>query len=221
MLSPSILSADFSNMEKAFELLNRTNVDYVHLDIMDGHYVPNISYGPDIVKNLRKLTNTPFDCHLMVENPENYIDRFASAGAQIITIHPNSTIHLDRVVNQIRSKKIKVGIAINPHEPLNVLEYILDSIDLVLIMSVNPGFGGQSFIDYSLKKIENLKKIIGKRDIIIEVDGGINTENVDSIYRAGADMVVAGSAVFNAANPELAIKNFKESYERHISSGRE
>ena len=158
MISPSLLSADFTNLEKEIKILNEEKVDFLHLDIMDGNYVPNISYGPGIVKSLRELTEIPFDTHLMIERPENFIEKFVEAGSDIITIHPSTTKHLDRTLSLIKSYGKKVGLALNPGDSLAVLDYNLEKLDLVLIMSVNPGFGGQKFIPSALKKIKEVKK---------------------------------------------------------------
>lgn len=212
MIAPSILSCDFTNIKKDFDLMNEEKVDFIHVDIMDGVYVPNISFGQGITKSLNALTNIPFDVHLMIMEPEKYIEDFAKAGASVITIHPNATRHLNRTLNLIKSFGIKVGIAINPSESLDILDYTLDDLDLVLIMSVNPGFGGQSFIGSSLKKIEEVRKIINDRktNCLIEVDGGIKISNAKAVFDAGADIVVSGSGIFGEKNPREAIRKFKE-----------
>ena len=164
MISPSLLSADFTNLEKEFKIMNEEKVDFVHLDIMDGNYVPNISYGPGVVKKLRPLTEIPFDTHLMIERPENFIEEFVKAGSDIITIHPSTTKHLDRTLSLIKSYGKKAGLALNPGDGLDLLDYNLENIDLVLIMSVNPGFGGQKFIPSALRKIREVKKLIQERN---------------------------------------------------------
>lgn len=212
MISPSLLSADFTNLEKEFKILNEEAVDFIHLDIMDGNYVPNISYGPGIVKSLRPLTDIPFDTHLMIENPENYVDLFADAGSDILTIHPRTTKHLERTISLIKSHGIKAGIALNPADSIEVLDYIIDELDLVLIMSVNPGFGGQKFIRSALRKISEVKKIIESRnlDTLIEVDGGVKIDNAKSVLDAGADILVAGSAIFEKGKTRDNIRKFKE-----------
>ena len=212
MISPSLLSADFTNLEKEFKILNEEKVDFIHLDIMDGNYVPNISYGPGIVKSLRPLTEIPFDTHLMIEKPENYIEEFVKSGSDIITIHPSTTKHLDRTLSIIRSFGKKTGLALNPGDSLGVLDYNLEKLDLVLVMSVNPGFGGQKFIPSSLRKIKEIKKIIEKRNLetLIEVDGGVKLDNAKEILDAGADILVAGSAIFEKVKTRGNIKSFKE-----------
>ncbi|WP_036728919.1 ribulose-phosphate 3-epimerase [Peptoniphilus mikwangii] len=212
MISPSILSCDFTNVKKDFDAMNEAKADFVHIDIMDGNYVPNISFGPSIVSQFRKLTDIDFDVHLMINEPEKYIEDFVKAGANIITIHPDSTLHLNRTINLIKSFGIKAGIAINPAQELSILDYTLEDIDLVLIMSVNPGFGGQSFIESSTRKVEDVKKIINnaKSKCLIEVDGGIKLNNALKVYNAGADILVAGSAIFGSENPKETIIKFKE-----------
>lgn len=212
MISPSILSADFTNLEKEFKIMNEEKVDFIHLDIMDGNYVPNISYGPGIVKSLRPLTDIPFDTHLMIENPENYVELFAEAGSNILTIHPRTTNHLERTISLIKSYDIKAGIALNPADSIDVLDYIIDDLDLVLIMSVNPGFGGQKFIKSALRKISTVKKLIDSRDLntLIEVDGGVKLDNAKEVLDAGADILVAGSAIFKKGKTAENIRKFKE-----------
>lgn len=212
MISPSILSADFTNIKDDFLAMDEGKADFVHVDIMDGNYVPNISFGPGIVKQFKKLTDIPFDVHLMIENPENYIEDFVKAGADIITIHPGATKHLNRTINLIKSYGVDVGLAINPGKSLDVLDYTIEDLNLVLIMSVNPGFGGQSFIESSLRKIEETKKIINERNprCKIEVDGGIKLDNAKEVLDAGADILVAGSAIFSKECPKDEIIKFKE-----------
>lgn len=212
MISPSILSADFTNIKDDFLAMDEGKADFVHVDIMDGNYVPNISFGPGIVKQFKKLTDIPFDVHLMIENPENYIEDFVKAGADIITIHPGATKHLNRTINLIKSYGVDVGLTINPGESLDILDYTIEDLNLVLIMSVNPGFGGQSFIESSLRKIEETKKIINERNprCKIEVDGGIKLDNAKEVLDAGADILVAGSAIFSKECPKDEIIKFKE-----------
>lgn len=211
MISPSILSANFSNLEKEFNIMNEEQVNFIHLDIMDGNYVPNISFGPGVIKSLRTLTDICFDTHLMINNPEKFIEEFAKAGSEIITIHPDSTIHLNRAVSLIKSFGLKAGLAINPHQSIDVLDYTIEDLDLVLVMSVNPGFGGQSFIDNSLRKINSIRDLIEKRKLetMIEVDGGIKLNNAKKVLDAGADILVAGSAIFDGKNTRENIRKFK------------
>lgn len=212
MISPSILSANFANLEEDFKIMDEEKVDYVHLDIMDGNYVPNISFGPDVVKNLRPLTDITFDTHLMINNPENYIESFAKSGSDIITIHSDSTTHLNRAINLIKSFGLKAGLSLNPHESIDILDYTIEDLDLILIMSVNPGFGGQSFIDNSYRKISETRELIEKRNLntLIEVDGGVKLNNAKKVLDAGADILVAGSAIFDGKNTRENIRKFKE-----------
>ncbi|NLW52437.1 MAG: ribulose-phosphate 3-epimerase [Tissierellia bacterium] len=216
-LSPSLLAANFYNLKEDIEKLNEMNVKYLHLDVMDGNFVPNISYGPDIIKQIRPHTQMIFDTHLMIENPEKYIDVFADAGCDIITIHPESTKHVHRVIQQIKSHGLKAGIVLNPHTHESVLEYIINDIDLVLVMSVNPGFGGQSFIDSSLEKIKNIRKMIDEKNpnIILEIDGGVKTQNVKEVLNAGVNLVVSGSGVFNNDGIEKNVLDFEEIFKQY------
>ncbi|MDO4605577.1 MAG: ribulose-phosphate 3-epimerase, partial [Helcococcus sp.] len=190
-----------------------TRVKYLHIDIMDGNYVPNISFGPDVIKNLRSHTDLIFDVHLMIENPENYIDNFIDAGAEIISFHPETTKHPNRLVNYIKSKGIKSGIVLDTHVDESILKYLIDDIDLILVMTVVPGFGGQAFIPQIMNKIKNIKEMIDEtnRDIILEVDGGIKLDNIKEVSDAGATLFVAGSAVFNK---EGITKNVNEFYRK-------
>ncbi len=207
-ISPSILSADFSILKEEIQKLEEA--DYIHIDVMDGNFVPNLTFGPKLVKDIRKYTDKIFDVHLMVNNPENYIDSMADAGADIITIHYESCIHIDRVITRIKDKGLKAGLTLVPSTNENVLQYLLDKIDLILVMSVNPGFGGQKFLYSQLDKIRNIKKMIGNRNIEIEVDGGINEETYKQVIEAGADVLVAGSYVFNSNDYNEAIRKLKK-----------
>ena len=200
LIAPSILSADFSCLKEEVVALSQAGADLIHLDIMDGHFVPNLTFGPMVVKSLRGCTKLPFDVHLMVENPQDMISCFAKAGADIITIHAESTKHLDKLLAEIKSYGIKAGVSLNPSTPETVLEYVLDKIDVVLVMSVNPGFGGQSFISSSVEKIAKIKSMIKGKDIKIEVDGGINPLTAAECVAAGADILVAGSAILNSGD---------------------
>ncbi|MGK2905281.1 MAG: ribulose-phosphate 3-epimerase [Desulfuromonadales bacterium] len=198
-IAPSILSADFSRLGEDIQAVDRAGADYIHVDVMDGHFVPNITIGPLVVEALRKVTDKPLDVHLMIENPDLYIPEFARAGAGIITVHQEAVPHLHRTVQLIKSLGIKAGVSLNPATPVDTLEVILDELDLVLIMSVNPGFGGQAFIPSALDKIRALRQRITQRGLTteLEVDGGIKIDNIRAVVAAGANVLVAGSAVFN------------------------
>ena len=210
MLSPSILSADFSKLAEEIQMLEKAGADYIHIDVMDGHFVPNITIGPVVLKSLAGKTKLPFDVHLMIENPERYLQDFITDNTEFITVHVEACIHAHRVIQQIKGLGVKAGLSLNPATPLNTLESILEELDLVLLMSVNPGFGGQNFIDTTIEKIEKLDEIRNKKNLQfkIEVDGGINLENVEKILSAGADMVVVGAAIFAAKDPFEETKKF-------------
>ena len=199
-IAPSILSADFTKLGEEIKAVEKAGADYIHIDVMDGHFVPNITVGPMIVNAARKLTDLPLDVHLMIENPERYIDDFFKAGSDLITVHAETVTHLHRLLGVIRDAGLKAGAALNPATPLSSIEYVLDNLDMVVLMTVNPGFGGQSFIPEVLPKIEELKKIIDQKgmEVDIEVDGGINVENIAQVARAGANVFVAGNAVFGS-----------------------
>ncbi len=198
-LSPSILSADFSRLGEQVKLLDDAGAQYVHIDVMDGMFVPSISFGLPVIKAIRECTDRIFDVHLMIEEPGRYIDEFAKAGADIITVHVEACKHLDRTVEMIKEKGLIAGVALNPSTPLSTIEYVLPKVDMVLIMTVNPGFGGQQFIPYTLNKIKDLKELLKKtgNKADIQVDGGIKVDNVREVLDAGANIIVAGSAVFN------------------------
>lgn len=200
LIAPSILSADFGNLRHEITALENAGADMIHMDIMDGHYVPNLTFGPMLVRQLRPYTKLPFDVHLMVTNPEQMINWFAGAGADIITIHAETCTHLDKALSMIRDAGKKAGVSLNPSTSENVLEYVLDRLDLVLVMTVNPGFGGQSFIDSQLEKISRIKNMIGDRKIQIEVDGGINAMTGAQCVAAGADILVAGTSIFSGGD---------------------
>jgi ribulose-phosphate 3-epimerase len=214
-IAPSILSADFTRLGEEIIAIDTAGADYVHIDVMDGHFVPNITIGPLVVDAVRKVTQKPLDVHLMIENPDLYIPAFAEAGADIIVVHEEAVPHLHRTVQLIKSLGKKAGVSINPGTPISTLEVILDDLDLVLVMTVNPGFGGQSFIDSCLPKIETLRKMIDTRGLAVEleVDGGVKSDNIEKIARAGADVFVAGSAVFNTDNYSDAITTLRKNGE--------
>lgn len=208
-IAPSLLAADFTNLGRDVAAAEAAGARYLHLDIMDGHFVPNISYGPDVVKALRPLTTMIFDVHLMITDPDRYVDAFVAAGADLITVHAETCPHLHRSLQNIREKGIRAGVALNPSTPLSVLDWVLPETDLVLIMSVNPGFGGQKFIPSALDKIRALRQMVDSRglSVLIQVDGGINLDTAAAVAAAGADVLVAGSAVFGQTDPGAAIRD--------------
>jgi len=211
-LAPSILSADFSNLLADVKKVEEAGCDMLHIDVMDGHFVPNITIGALVLESLKTKTELPFDVHLMIENPDRYIAQFAKAGADIISVHSEACIHLHRTIHLIKDHNVAAAVALNPATSLNVIEHVLEDLDMVLIMTVNPGFGGQSFIESSIRKIETLRRMIEDRglNVDIQVDGGIKVENVKRIIDAGANIVVAGSAIFNSGNITQAVKQFRE-----------
>ncbi|TYP59992.1 ribulose-phosphate 3-epimerase [Thermosediminibacter litoriperuensis] len=210
-VAPSILSADFSRLQEEVKRVEDAGADLLHIDVMDGHFVPNITVGPPVISSLRQRCSLPFDVHLMIENPERYVEDFIKAGADILTVHVESTVHINRLVQSIRDKGALPAVALNPGTPLNALDYILEDVHMVLLMTVNPGFGGQSFIKGMLKKIRELKSLIVTRnlDVLIQVDGGINEKNALEVVNAGADILVAGSAVYNSPDPASVIRKLK------------
>lgn len=211
LIAPSLLAADFGNLVRDIEMINQTEADWLHVDIMDGMFVPNISFGPEIVKVAKKSSKLPLDVHLMIEKPERYIEIFRDAGADNISVHLEACPHLHRVIQQIKNTGAKAGVAINPHTSVQHLEEIIEDIDLVILMSVNPGFGGQKFIYQTINKIKTLKDMIATRNAhaLIEVDGGVGLQNAEAILQAGADVLVAGNSVFSAENPNLAVYALK------------
>ena len=208
IVSPSLLSADFLHLSKDIEMVNR----WFHLDIMDGVFVPNISYGLPVVSQIKKMATKPLDVHLMIVQPERYVEAFHKAGADILTVHYEACTHLHRTIQQIKAQGMKAGVSLNPHTPVSLLEDVIEDIDVVLLMSVNPGFGGQSFIEQTINKVDKLKKLIMESNshTLIEIDGGVNFETGKRLVNAGADALVAGSFVFNSPDPEANIKGLKE-----------
>ncbi len=212
LIAPSILSADFANLAQALDLLERASADWVHVDVMDGHFVPNLTIGPPVIKDLKKRTRLPLDVHLMITNPELYISEYVKAGADHITVHAEACTHLSAVIQQIKKNNVKAGIALNPATDPSVLRYILGEIDLILVMSVNPGFGGQTFIKNSLKKIKEIKKMLESQNcpnVLINVDGGINDKTASDVIASGADVLVSGSYIFNSKDMNNAIKSLR------------
>lgn len=211
LVSPSLLAADFLNLGKDVRMLNRSHADWIHCDIMDGMFVPNISFGLPVVEHIKKIAEKPLDVHLMIMDPDRYLSRFRDAGADILTVQYEACTHLHRTVSEIRRLGMKAGVAINPHTPVSLLQNILPCIDMVLIMTVNPGFGGQSFIGESFVKIRELSEMIGRGgyNVMIQVDGGVDTGNARELVEAGVNVLVAGNAVFASPDPEEAIRKLK------------
>lgn len=212
-IAPSLLSADFANLEKDVKMVEKAGAHLLHIDVMDGHFVPNITIGPFIVKAINKVASIPLDVHLMIENPGDYVDAFIDAGADYLTIHAEATPHLHRVLQKIKSRGVKAGVSLNPHTPLSVIEEVIMDLDLVLIMSVNPGFGGQSFIPNTLDKLSRLRQLLKEKNaehVEVEVDGGIKLDNIKEVSDAGCDIFVSGSGIFKADNPIETIEKMNK-----------
>jgi len=212
LIAPSILSADFARLGDEVKAVEAAGADWIHADVMDGHFVPNISFGPLVVEAVRRITKLPIDVHLMIENPDDYIPAFAKAGADCISVQSESCVHLNRSIQLIRESGAKPGVVLNPSTPLQTVDWILEDVDYVLIMSVNPGFGGQAFIPNSLEKVEQLRHMIQNRKLntLIEIDGGINEKTISAVAKAGADIFVAGSAIFGSRNYSETLSIFRK-----------
>ncbi|PKP09380.1 MAG: ribulose-phosphate 3-epimerase [Bacteroidetes bacterium HGW-Bacteroidetes-4] len=212
LIAPSILSANFGNLARDIEMLNTSKADWIHVDVMDGVFVPNISFGFPVIKAVKKIAEKPLDVHLMIVEPDRYIQQFKEAGAEILTVQYEACTHLHRTLQAIKAGGMKAGVALNPHTPVNLLNDIIHDIDMVLIMSVNPGFGGQKFIEHSYTKISKLKELITKAgsNTLIEVDGGVTLQNYKQLVKAGVDVLVAGNTVFASADPAITIETLKQ-----------
>ena len=212
-IAPSILSADFAALGEAIARVEAAGADLLHVDVMDGHFVPNLSIGPPVIESIRKRTRLPLDVHLMIEEPERWVETYVKAGADYVTVHVEASAHLERTLTLIREAGARSGVALNPSTPPEVLQYVLDDLDLVLVMSVNPGFGGQSFIPTAYEKIRRLRAMLADRPVLVSVDGGVKVDNAGLLARAGATVLVAGSAIFGAADPGAALAALRSASE--------
>ena len=212
LVSPSLLSADFGNLQRDIEMLNQSECDWLHVDVMDGIFVPNISFGQPVIKHIKKHAQKPLDVHLMIMDPGRYINDFKEAGADILTVHYEACTHLDRTIHAIHDAGMKAGVVLNPHTAVSLLEDIVQECDLVLLMSVNPGFGGQKFIENTYSKVRQIRALCNRKNpqCLIEVDGGVNLQNAPLLYEAGADVLVAGNAVFKSADPKQTLHDMKQ-----------
>lgn len=217
-IAPSILSADFATLGEAIARVEAAGADLLHVDVMDGHFVPNLTIGPPVIESIRKRTRLPLDVHLMIEEPERWVDTYVRAGADYVTVHVEASTHLQRALTSIREAGARSGVALNPSTSPEVLQYVLDDLDLVLVMSVNPGFGGQSFIPNAYEKIQRLRQILGKRDVLVSVDGGVKIDNAARLAQAGAMVLVAGSSVFGTPDPGAAVAALRSASEVAVSA---
>ncbi|HEX7215447.1 MAG TPA: ribulose-phosphate 3-epimerase [Methylomirabilota bacterium] len=217
-IAPSILSADFAALGEAIARVESAGADLLHVDVMDGHFVPNLTIGPPVIESIRKRTRLPLDVHLMIEEPERWVETYVGAGADYVTVHAEATTHLQRALSSIREAGARSGVALNPSTPPGVLQYVLEDLDLVLVMSVNPGFGGQSFIPTAYEKIRRLREMIGSRDVLVSVDGGVKLDNASRLALAGAQVLVAGSSVFGTPDPGAAVAALRSASEVSVSA---
>ena len=217
-IAPSILSADFAALGEAIGRVESAGADLLHVDVMDGHFVPNLTIGPPVIESIRKRTRLPLDVHLMIEEPERWVETYVKAGADYVTVHAEACSHLQRALTLIREAGARSGVALNPSTPPEVLQYVLDDMDLVLVMSVNPGFGGQSFIPTAYEKIRRLRQLLGRREVLVSVDGGVQLDNAARLAQAGASVLVAGSFVFGAPDPGAAVATLRTASEVAVSA---